>query len=107
MLFRPLCYLYEQAHPKLFAMHTDAVRDRVRRLMTTEEGHVIMRIIAEEIDKLSEYSTDPMLADKSFQAAHANGGVYALRQLLRRLEALSIDPPVKKTLTQTQNQGKS
>jgi hypothetical protein len=88
--FQPLkLILFGKKYPELFLLTEDQVRERITRIMQSEDGRVLTMYIAEAIDTLQEYADDPSTIQNPNVAAHANGGVYALRNLVRRLDAVA------------------
>lgn len=87
--FQPLKLLFGEKYPEILQYTPLQKADRISRLMGSEEGRVLLLSISESIDQLQEYADDPSIVQNSHLAAHANGGIYALRGLFNKLEAMA------------------
>jgi hypothetical protein len=79
--FKPNTVLFKAEYPVIGGYSDEQVRDRIYRLMQSEDGQVLAYYLSQKIDRLQDYADDPNTAVQPYLSAHANGGVHAIKGL--------------------------
>lgn len=110
--FNPFSFLYKakeqdkqldtpEAVPVNISMSEAQRMDRLLRIFSSDEGDALLHTVAQKIDDMVKTASLPNVANNSHNAAHALGGVYALRELFNELQGLARAHELKVTKKKT------